>query len=113
MATELGELGKDYQCLRKQLEMQRDTNRTGGNKQEGFTWIEMLVVIAVLGILASMLLPALSHAKSHARIVACKNNLRQMGHALTMYEGDFHDFPGAGDAVLVTNQLPWLLRSPE
>ncbi len=53
--------------------------------------IELLVVIAIIGILAALLLPALSMAKAQARSAACKNHLRQMGLALQMY---VHDHQG-------------------
>ncbi|HEY3853835.1 MAG TPA: prepilin-type N-terminal cleavage/methylation domain-containing protein [Verrucomicrobiae bacterium] len=52
---------------------------------DGFTLTELLVAIAIIGILASLLLTALSSAKSYSRSAACVNNLRQMGVALKMY----------------------------
>lgn len=56
-----------------------------------FTLIEILVVVAIIGILASMLLPALGDARNKSKQALCKNNLKQNGYGLFLYLDDFDD----------------------
>ena len=84
-------------------------------KSQLFTLVELLVVVAIIGILASMLLPSLAKAKAAAQLKVCMNNQRQIGMAAQMYSqtynehfvGDFN-LEGQSDMFFASKYLAFI-----
>jgi prepilin-type N-terminal cleavage/methylation domain-containing protein len=93
-------------------------------KIRGFTLIELLVVIAIIGILAAMLLPALSAVKKHALVVRARTEIAGLANAIQSYDQDYSRFPVSPAAAarpgdftcgLVSSPQPnltWTLANP-
>jgi prepilin-type processing-associated H-X9-DG protein len=75
---------------------------------DAFTFVELLVVIATLGVLAMMLLPALAKTGPNTQAFQCLNNLRQIQHGWLIYSTDNNDriVPTSGQGPLEVGLLP-------
>lgn len=63
-----------------------------GKRRAGFTLIELLVVVAIIAVLISILLPALSSARERAKSVVCQSNIKQIVMACLYYGGDANEY---------------------
>ncbi len=70
------------------------------NKISGFTLIELMIVIAIIAILASIIIPNISRARQRAQLTACMENLKSVATAVKIYEVDH---PGP---ILINDMAP-------
>ncbi len=76
--------------------------------KRAFTLIELLVVIAIIALLLAILMPSLRRARDQAKGVTCRNNLKQIGLAFTLYTEDNEGkFPRNG-GIWIVRFLPYL-----
>ncbi|MEM6365745.1 MAG: DUF1559 domain-containing protein [Planctomycetota bacterium] len=91
------------------IQQRRQTTRL---IRAGFTLVELLVTLAIIGILVALLMPAVQAAREAARIVQCKNRLKQIALACHNYESSFKELPGYGGERLGFRIQPYADRLP-
>lgn len=74
--------------------------------QAGFTLIEVMVVVVILGILASFVVPRFMDKPDQAKIVKAENDVRAIESALAMYRLDNHTYPSTSDGLQALLNAP-------
>jgi prepilin-type N-terminal cleavage/methylation domain-containing protein len=80
----------------------------GPQKARGFTLVELLVVITIIGMLMALLLPAIQQAREAGRRNTCSNNMHNLGTALMLHEGSKRSFPGYVN-VVANKRASWII----
>ena len=81
-------------------------------RQKGFTLIEIMVVVVILGILISFAALNILDEPDKARVVAAKNDIRTLGNALKLYHLDNGKYPTTEQGLIALSQKPTTGRTP-
>jgi type II secretion system protein G len=82
-------------------------------KQEGFTLVELMVVVLIIGILVAIAIPVFNSAKRNAQVKACFANQRTIDGALNSYQAQYGVFPADATAVTDLVTSSYLKKAPQ
>lgn len=85
--------------------MQQIARRDGSSKQSGFTLLELIIVVSLIGILAAIVLPNLIDKPTRAKEAVLKTNLRTLRDALDQFYADKGKYPGELQELVDANYL--------
>lgn len=88
------------------------TNSLPPNKQRGFTLIEVMIVVVILGVLAAYIVPKIMGRPDEARIVAAKQGIASITQALKMYRLDNLRYPTTEQGLQALVQRPSIAPAP-
>ena len=94
------------------LQAARAARRAAARRQDGFTIIELIIVIALIGILAAMVMPNLKDQPTRAKEAVLKTNLRTMRDVLDQYKGDKGHYPSSLDTLVDEGYLREIPMDP-
>jgi general secretion pathway protein G len=82
----------------------------GKKAQTGFTLIEIMIVVTLIGVLCVLAIPSLQRARETSRSHRARNDVRILGHAVEMLAWDTSQWPGGASADSATSPETWDLR---
>ena len=82
--------------------------QTKNARKAGFTLVEIMIVVAIIGLLAAIAIPNFVKARATSQANACINNLRQIDAAINQWALELHQTTGAGPASLSSDLTPYI-----
>jgi prepilin-type N-terminal cleavage/methylation domain-containing protein len=83
----------------------QEKRKMKNNKKSGFTLVEIMIVVAIIGLLAAIAIPSFMNARTRSQTSACQNNLRQISGCKDQYALDHNNTAASGFGDLVSTYL--------